>query len=118
MNTKSLRYTVAALAMQCLLVAAPAPAQASGGGDDRSPVLSNWEIEAATGLSLTEIGNRWWAFAFEHLDFLFDTTARSTVAAILGCQNYDFLPKDQYDVWKDLVLNFNPNMFADTAATQ
>lgn len=74
MNTKSLRYTVAALAMQCLLVAAPAPAQASGGGDDRSPVLSNWEIEAATGLSLTEIGNRWWAFAFEHLDFLFDTT--------------------------------------------
>ena len=49
-------------------------------------------------------------------DFLFDTTARSTVAAILGCQNYDFLPQDQYDVWKDLVLNFNPNMFAD--ATQ
>lgn len=48
-------------------------------------------------------------------DFLFDTTARSTVAAILGCQNYDFLPKDQFDVWKDLVLNFNPNMFAETA---
>jgi colicin import membrane protein len=48
-------------------------------------------------------------------DFLFDTTARSTVAAILGCQNYDFLPKDQYDVWKDLGLNFNPNMFAETA---
>ena len=51
-------------------------------------------------------------------DFLFDTTARSTVAAILGCQNYDFLPKDQYDVWKDLVLKFNPNMFADATATQ
>ena len=50
-------------------------------------------------------------------DFLFDTTARSTKAAILQCQNYDFLPQDQYDVWKDLVLNFNPNMFAD-AATQ
>jgi colicin import membrane protein len=51
-------------------------------------------------------------------DFLFDTTARSTVAAILGCQNYDFLPLDQYDVWKDLVLNFNPNMFADATPTQ
>jgi outer membrane biosynthesis protein TonB len=51
-------------------------------------------------------------------DFLFDTTARSTVAAILGCQNYDFLPKDKYDVWKDLVLNFNPNMFADATPTQ
>jgi outer membrane biosynthesis protein TonB len=51
-------------------------------------------------------------------DFLFETTARSTVAAILGCQNYDFLPQDQYDVWKDLVLNFNPNMFGDSPATQ
>lgn len=50
-------------------------------------------------------------------DYIFETTARSTQAAILQCQNYDFLPKDQYDVWKDLVLNFNPNMFAD-AATQ
>ncbi|MEI7599544.1 MAG: hypothetical protein WCJ41_09495 [Aestuariivirga sp.] len=48
-------------------------------------------------------------------DYLFSTTAQSTVTAILGCQNYDFLPKEQYDVWKDLVLNFNPNMFPDTA---
>ena len=48
-------------------------------------------------------------------DYLFSTTAQSTITAILGCQNYDFLPKEQYDVWKDLVLNFNPNMFAETA---
>ena len=48
-------------------------------------------------------------------DYLFTTTAQSTVTAILGCQNYDFLPVEQYDVWKDLVLNFNPNMFAETA---
>ncbi len=48
-------------------------------------------------------------------DYLFSTTAQSTVTAITQCQNYDFLPKDQYAVWKDLVLNFNPNMFADTA---
>jgi outer membrane biosynthesis protein TonB len=51
-------------------------------------------------------------------DFLFDTTARSTVAAILSCADYDFLPQDQYDVWKELVLNFNPNMFADATPTQ
>lgn len=51
-------------------------------------------------------------------DFLFETTARSTVAAILSCQNYDFLPQEQYEVWKDLVLNFNPNMFAGATPTQ
>ena len=43
---------------------------------------------------------------------LFGTTARSTVAAILGCQSYDFLPQEQYDLWKDLILNFNPNMLS------
>ena len=43
---------------------------------------------------------------------LFGTTARSTVAAILGCQSYDFLPQEQYDLWKDLILNFNPNMMS------
>ena len=41
-------------------------------------------------------------------DPLFDATARSAVAAILSCQAYDFLPQDQYDLWKDLILNFNP----------
>ncbi|WP_373506202.1 hypothetical protein [Aestuariivirga sp.] len=51
-------------------------------------------------------------------DFVFETMARSTVAAILGCQNYDFLPQEQYEVWKDLVLNFNPNMFGASATTQ
>jgi hypothetical protein len=34
------------------------------------------------------------------------------VAAILGCQSYDFLPQEQYDLWKDLILNFNPNMMS------
>ena len=29
-----------------------------------------------------------------------------------------FLPPEQYDVWKDLVLNFNPNMFGDSTPTQ
>jgi outer membrane biosynthesis protein TonB len=51
-------------------------------------------------------------------DFLFETTARSTVAAIISCQNYDFLPLEKYDAWKDVILTFNPNMFADATPTQ
>ncbi len=47
-------------------------------------------------------------------DALFDATARSAVAAVMGCQNYDFLPQDKYDLWKDLIINFNPNMMFDS----
>lgn len=47
-------------------------------------------------------------------DPLFDATARSAVAAILGCQAYSFMPPEQYDAWKDLILNFNPNMMFDS----
>jgi outer membrane biosynthesis protein TonB len=47
-------------------------------------------------------------------DPLFDATARSAVAAVMGCQNYDFLPQDKYDLWKDLIINFNPNMMFDS----
>lgn len=44
-------------------------------------------------------------------DLLFETSARSAVAAILGCQKYDFLPPAAYETWRDMILNFNPNMF-------
>lgn len=47
-------------------------------------------------------------------DPLFDATARSAVAAVLECQSYSFLPQDQYDLWKDLIINFNPNMMFDS----
>ncbi|MCB1377922.1 MAG: hypothetical protein KDK89_06090 [Alphaproteobacteria bacterium] len=47
-------------------------------------------------------------------DPLFQATARSAVAAILECQTYGFLPQDQYDLWKDLIINFNPNMMFDS----
>ncbi len=47
-------------------------------------------------------------------DPLYDLTARSAVAAVMGCQNYDFLPQDKYDLWKDLIINFNPNMMFDS----
>lgn len=47
-------------------------------------------------------------------DPLFDATARSAVAAVMGCQAYDFLPPEQYDTWKDIIINFNPNMMFDS----
>lgn len=47
-------------------------------------------------------------------DLLSDATARSAVAAIMECQNYDFLPKDRYDMWQDNTLVFNPNMMSDS----
>ena len=45
-------------------------------------------------------------------DYMFATTSQSVVTAVLGCQNYDFLPSGQYEQWKELTLNFNPNMLA------
>ena len=47
-------------------------------------------------------------------DPLFDATARSAVAAVLECQAYSFLPREKYDLWKDLIINFNPNMMFDS----
>jgi hypothetical protein len=47
-------------------------------------------------------------------DPLFDATARSAVAAVMECQAYSFLPRDKYDLWKDLIINFNPNMMFDS----
>jgi TolA protein len=46
-------------------------------------------------------------------DPIFDATARAAVSAILECQNYE-LPKDQYDLWKDNTLDFNPNLLFGT----
>jgi outer membrane biosynthesis protein TonB len=40
---------------------------------------------------------------------LFAVTAQSAVSAVLDCQAYDFLPRDKYDLWKDITINFNPN---------
>lgn len=45
-------------------------------------------------------------------DMLFSATASSAVSALMECQNYDFLPQDRYDMWKDNTLNFDPNMMA------
>ncbi len=47
-------------------------------------------------------------------DPLFDATARSAVAALMECQDYGFLPKDRFDLWKDNTLDFNPNLMFDS----
>ncbi len=44
-------------------------------------------------------------------DPVFDATARAAISAIVECQKYE-LPADQYDQWKDNVLDFNPTQLA------
>jgi hypothetical protein len=61
---------LAAFALMCLLPTSPARAD----DDHRSPLLSGSEIVAATGRSLGMLGNEWWTFAFDHPEFLSDTT--------------------------------------------
>jgi colicin import membrane protein len=45
-------------------------------------------------------------------DTLSQTTAQSAVSAIMECQTYEFLPADKYDLWKEITINFNPNMMS------
>jgi membrane protein involved in colicin uptake len=40
-------------------------------------------------------------------------TAAAAVSAVKGCEPYE-LPPDRYDLWKDVILNFNPNMLFRT----
>ncbi len=47
-------------------------------------------------------------------DMLFGATAQSAVSAVMECQSYDFLPREKYDLWKDITINFNPNMMFQT----
>jgi outer membrane biosynthesis protein TonB len=46
-------------------------------------------------------------------DPIFDATARAAVSAIVECQKYE-LPPDQYELWKDNTLDFNPNLLFGT----
>ncbi|MFN0191358.1 MAG: hypothetical protein ACKVP5_05180 [Aestuariivirga sp.] len=47
-------------------------------------------------------------------DRLFDVTAQSAISAIMECQLYDFLPREKYDLWREITINFNPNMMFGT----
>jgi len=38
----------------------------------------------------------------------FRTAAESAQRAVLKCAPYDFLPKDQYDLWRDMEIVFDP----------
>lgn len=43
-------------------------------------------------------------------DPIFEATARAAISAIMECQSYE-LPAEQYQLWQDNVLDFNPNLF-------
>jgi len=47
----------------------------------------------------------------ESSDPIVQATARAAISAIMECQMYD-LPADQYDLWKDNVLDFNPTQLS------
>lgn len=49
--------------------------------------------------------------AQESTDPVFQATARAAISAIVECQTYQ-LPADQYDQWKDNVLDFNPTQLS------
>lgn len=38
----------------------------------------------------------------------FRTAAESALRAVRKCAPYDFLPKDQFDLWRDLEISFDP----------
>lgn len=38
----------------------------------------------------------------------FRTAAESAMRAVLKCAPYDFLPKDKYDIWRDIEIIFDP----------
>jgi TolA protein len=42
-----------------------------------------------------------------------NATADAAISAIKQCENYE-LPPDRYDLWKDVILDFNPNMMNPT----
>lgn len=47
-------------------------------------------------------------------DPVFPATAQSAVSAVTGCEFADLLPPDKYDLWKEITVNFNPNMMFGT----
>ncbi|MFO0994408.1 MAG: energy transducer TonB [Hyphomicrobiales bacterium] len=40
---------------------------------------------------------------------MFISTSGSAVRAVVDCQPYDFLPADQYDLWRDNTIDFDPH---------
>lgn len=64
------RTCVTAIALAWAVFGVPVQADSF----DRVRVLSSHEIAAATGRSVTEWGNAWWAWAFDHPEIFGDTT--------------------------------------------
>lgn len=44
----------------------------------------------------------------------FDAAARSAQAAVKQCEPYNFLPAEKYDLWRDIILTFDPSRMLAT----
>jgi hypothetical protein len=42
----------------------------------------------------------------------FDAAARSAQSAVKMCEPYNFLPVEKYDLWRDIILTFDPSRFS------
>lgn len=47
-------------------------------------------------------------------DALYSATAQSAISAVMECQNYDFLPRERFDMWQNNTVNFTPDMMSGT----
>lgn len=44
----------------------------------------------------------------------FEAAARSAQSAVKQCEPYNFLPADKYDLWRDIILTFDPSRMLAT----
>jgi outer membrane biosynthesis protein TonB len=77
------------------------------------PAARDADISVLVHFSLTPDGNVVSVQADPTSDPVAQATASAAVSAIKGCEPYQ-LPPDKYDIWKDVTLDFNPNMLSRT----
>ncbi len=77
------------------------------------PAARDADISVLVHFSLTQDGNVVSVQADPTSDPVAQATASAAVSAIKGCEPYQ-LPPDKYDIWKDVTLDFNPNMLSRT----
>jgi colicin import membrane protein len=77
------------------------------------PAARDTDISVRVRFQLDQDGNVASVKAESQSDPIGNATAAAAVSAIKGCEPYD-LPPDKYDLWKDVILDFNPNMLFRT----
>ncbi len=77
------------------------------------PAARDADITVRVRFTLAEDGTVTSVKAEPNSDPIAGATAAAAVSAIKGCEPYE-LPPDRYDLWKDVILDFNPNMLFRT----